>query len=114
MTIDELKELERKATPGPWETCFETEGCFAEETVMKAMSLDGADAQVIGTGWYDGYHTVLREDDGGLIAALRNLAPELLALWEASEHWLFGKDTSTGEIASAVMALRKRASGMDA
>lgn len=110
MTIDELKELDSKATPRPWKTCFESEGCFEEETVMKATSLDGADAQVIGTGWYDGHHTVLREDDAQLIALLRNLAPELLALWEAANN----DGTMRKETWDALQVLNAKAANMDA
>ena len=86
--LERLKELNEKATPGPW-LSQEHEGIDDGCRCMSCWHLDGGDV--------DSLHgnnsltrkckhcseMILNKEDADVIAATRNLLPELLALWEA-------------------------------
>jgi len=65
MTIDQLKELEAKATPGPWEH----------------RQVDGLNDIATPAGWIDDC-----SDNFALIAAMRNAMPALLEVARAAKH----------------------------
>lgn len=108
MTHADLKKLEESATPGPWKPEI------------------GQGEDDYGWGAITPYHESTEEDeddedtpaaqaamaDAKLISSLRNLAPELIALWEAvallhGEHY----DCSC-PICRALDALNKKARGL--
>ena len=70
MSLEKLKELESKATPGPWKgrelICFGIGQATGPEHELTSKMQPPYP-------WYF---------DAALIYRLRNLAPELLALWE--------------------------------
>jgi hypothetical protein len=68
--LDELERLLAKATPGPWARCHDTV-VLAEDGFTTVCGLASDD---IGTG-----------ADIAAIAALRNLAPKLIAVARAAE-----------------------------
>ena len=86
--LERLKELNEKATPGPW-LSQEHEGIDDGCRCMSCWHLDGGDV--------DSLHgnnsltrkckhcseMILNKEDADVIAATRNLLPELIALWEA-------------------------------
>ena len=86
--LERLKELNEKATPGPWESRAHEgmdEGCRC----MSCWHTDGGDIDAP-LEWESltrkcGHcsELILGSVDSELIAATRNLLPELLALWEA-------------------------------
>ena len=116
MTIDELKELEEKATPGPWKVRpnpFDNWG-----TVTCFITIKGEEWRLpvctTSIPW------MYRPEDLGknkapspidenahLISAMRNLAAELLALWQA------GKDGDIEAIVAATDALDVKANGLN-
>lgn len=63
MTLDELIELEKQATPGEWE-------CEDDPYTEGRVKGDG----------YTIFRSSVVDPDGRFIAALRNIAPDLLAL----------------------------------
>ena len=116
--LERLKELNEKATHGPW-LSQEHEGIDDGCRCMSCWHLDGGDV--------DSLHgndsltrkckhcseMILDKDDADLIAATRNLLPELLALWEAADEY-FWKDAaypgaSTQALFDALDALNARA-----
>ena len=75
MTIDELKELEAKATPGPWQAL--KTGCECDDPYCNHGNFS-----------YALKHCNIDEissNDLDFIAVIRNIAPELIALWESAE-----------------------------
>lgn len=68
--LDELEALLAKATPGPWARCHDTV-ILAEDGFTTVCGVSSDD---IGTG-----------DDISCIAALRNIAPKLIAVARASK-----------------------------
>jgi hypothetical protein len=86
MDIVELKELERKATPGPW-----------------------------GNEWYyeEGDRSPFIEAtaklDAKLLATLRNLSPELIALWEAGNRFYNAPGYGVEGLHAALIALNEKA-----
>ena len=114
--LERLKELNEKATHGPW-LSQEHEGIDDGCRCMSCWHLDGGDV--------DSLHgndsltrkckhcseMILDKDDADLIAATRNLLPELLALWEAVNEWTGSWEGSAEEEAliEAKIALNARA-----
>ena len=114
--LERLKELNEKATPGPW-LSQEHEGIDDGCRCMSCWHLDGGDV--------DSLHgndsltrkckhcseMILDKDDADLIAATRNLLPELLALWEAVNEWTGSWEGSAEEetLIEAKVALNARA-----
>ena len=114
--LERLKELNEKATPGPW-LSQEHEGIDDGCRCMSCWHLDGGDV--------DSLHgndsltrkckhcseMILDKDDADLIAATRNLLPELLALWEAVNEWTGSWEGSAEEetLIEAKIALNARA-----
>ena len=100
--LERLKELNEKATPGPWESRAHEgidEGCRC----MSCWHTDGGDI--------DSLHgnnsltrkckhcseMILNKEDADVIAATRNLLPELLALWEAVNELSITRGEFMGE-----------------
>ena len=82
MNINDLKELEQKASPGPWGYCVQCPSEDAEELEYCACgpihtAMDNAEI----CPEFD-----QAEADSKFIRAFRNLMPELLALWEAARN----------------------------
>ncbi len=82
--LDEIERLEKAATPGLWKVDYKDHGGGEEEFIVTDHKGDNSETEyidhiVIGAGWYDGPHLMCRENDGNLIAALRNAAPALIA-----------------------------------
>lgn len=67
--IEKLKQLEQAATPGPWQTRF----------LFRAMESARRDPKLLTGG--DGSRDWA---DSELMETLRNLATELIGLWEAA------------------------------
>lgn len=89
--MSDLRELEQKATPGPWEY---------DDTTDQHYDDDGT---VTPTGWFRGavgnvdvgdYNT-LSLADAALIAALRNAAPLLLDVVDAVRALVPGWETDS-------------------
>ena len=104
MTIDELKGLEAKAVPAPWtpEAWFGSEDpewvAIGPVHVCRHDDCDG-DCSEPGSELEQAAMC-----DGRLMCALRNLAPELLALWEAANN----DGTMRKETWDAVQALNAK------
>jgi hypothetical protein len=81
MTLDELIELEKRATPGPW-----SEFVYKDEHGLMATAPYHRTA-----GNKAAYEYGLA--DSHLLTILRNLAPELLALWKAANDQAYGHDS---------------------
>lgn len=76
-----LRALEAKATPGPWGAEFSsTDEMEGEEYIYSTTAAPEGTRTVVGCGWYDGPHLLLREADADVIAAARN---SLVALLDA-------------------------------
>ena len=115
--LERLKELNEKATPGPW-LSQEHEGIDDGCRCMSCWHLDGGDV--------DSLHgnesltrkckhcseMILTKEDANLIVATRNLLPELLALWEAVNEWTGSWECSAEEetLIEAKIDLNARAS----
>jgi hypothetical protein len=81
VTLDELAELERKATPGPWFGYLTTVvGAGATIQVQSGWLFQ----QKSGCVMRDGRGTM---EDAVLTCALRNLAPELIAVARAAANY---------------------------
>lgn len=76
MTLDKLDALLRVATPAPWEVLA---GVAPYPTTDRYVATHGS---VL----WDERGNLNRVDDGYAIVALRNLAPELLAVARAAEE----------------------------
>ena len=76
MDIAELKELESKATPGRWGI---TDAHPETGTAICAVNPDGKCQKCLSNFNSD--------RDAQLTSALRNLAPELIALWEVCKDF---------------------------
>jgi hypothetical protein len=74
MDIEDLKELEARATTGRWEI---TDTHPETGTAICAVTPDGKCRQCLSNFNLD--------QNAQLTIALRNLAPELIALWEADK-----------------------------
>ena len=120
--LERLKELNEKATPGPW-LSQEHEGIDDGCRCMSCWHLDGGDV--------DSLHgndpltrkckhcseMILSKEDADVIAATRNLLPELLALWEAvnkQQSAPDGRNCHSTTLCKAFDALEKKAASMDA
>lgn len=89
--LERMKELEAKATPAPWGT---------EDGVEWHLTPNGPEDRAVGIKLYNPRNPRDEDDEttigmlnhyipegqsnAKLIAALRNLAPELIAVWEAA------------------------------
>ena len=114
--LERLKELNEKATPGPWESRAHEgidEGCRC----MSCWHTDGGDIDAP-LEWESltrkcGHcsELILGSVDSELIAATRNLLPELIALWEAVNEWTGSWEGSAEEetLIEAKIALNARA-----
>jgi hypothetical protein len=104
MDIEELKELEAKATPGPWEARWNGTLGRASITAGKPISLQ---AEVHRCGYGN------QPPEAELIVILRNLAPELMALWEAVNQQQAARAGRSchSVIRRAIDALNKKARG---
>lgn len=109
MTPADLRALIEAATPGPWEANILSDANF----IPRAEPSDATEFFAVGPRIRDGQTTIRVRDRSGLqqastdavlIAALRNLGPELLALWEQCQF--FGLDIP------ALRALNAKAEGM--
>ena len=100
MNIDALKKLERQATPAPWK---ET----GNGSMIEAPGEPYPVAKVYGYGRFNRKHSKV-EADGRMIAAFRNLAPELIALWEAANN----DGTMRKETWDALQALNTKSAAM--
>lgn len=96
--IERLKTLERTARPGPWRVC-RSSSCDRSET----HGIDDARGGLI----IPTLNVPRVEFD--LIVAMRNLAPELLALWEALYNDAYGFGNAGSEIDDAFDALNDKA-----
>lgn len=77
--IDRLRALDKDAIPGPWRAlCSETGS--ANGYIMDLVDPDNGIVAELGS-----------MPDMRLAATLRNLAPELLALWEACERRMYAE-----------------------
>ncbi len=100
MTIDELKRLEKAATPAPWDAFVmavpEDQATqprtFAAAYVEDCIAVGGADFHIVGATLHDGRADVCHPGNGpkspanaALIAAARNALPALLAVAEAAK-----------------------------
>ena len=114
--LERLKELNEKATPGPW-LSQEHEGIDDGCRCMSCWHLDGGDVDSL-----HGNNTltrkckhcsemILNKEDADVIAATRNLLPELIALWEAVNEWTGSWEGSAEEetLIEAKIALNARA-----
>jgi len=88
MNIDKLKELEAKATRGPWQV-------MPPENDKPYLRIRGTRLGYrykitnVHDVIYEGVHERERqetESNADLLATLRNLAPHLIALWEAAKQ----------------------------
>ena len=114
--LERLKELNEKATPVPW-LSQEHEGIDDVCRCMSCWHLDGGDVDSLNGN--DSLtrkckhcsEMILDKDDADLIAATRNLLPELLALWEAVNEWTGSWEGSAEEetLIEAKIALNARA-----
>jgi hypothetical protein len=77
MTIDELKALERKATPGPWDN---PEWDAVERFYDVCAGIGSEQHQVFVT---QDICSKNAGENARFIVSIRNLVPEFLALWEA-------------------------------
>ena len=87
MDLNDLKALEVAATPAPWkpkdlQAGSNEDGDWAACGPFHALSEQGTDDEDKATSICEDKATA----DARLLRALRNLAPELLALWEAAEN----------------------------
>lgn len=72
--LERLKELEAKATPGPWQAV--------------GNGVHAKDRAIAGEGFLFDHEGVLCDDDDArLIAEMRNALPKLLALAEAAKKF---------------------------
>jgi len=81
-----MKLLEAAASPAPWRpnTIHETEGEGAWGCGPLCEPVSDEDLERVDSGdWDQDAQEELAEQDADLIATLRNLAPELIGLWEA-------------------------------
>ena len=114
--LERLKELNEKATPGPW-LSQEHEGIDDGCRCMSCWHLDGGDVDSL-----NGNNSltrkckhcsemILNKEDADVIAATRNLLPELIALWEAVNEWTGSWEGSAEEetLIEAKIALNARA-----
>lgn len=76
MTVDELKQICKTASPAPW-TSQPTEDDYA--------IVDAHGTLIVGAGWVDGPRLILREKDEHLILTTRNELPKLLERLENLE-----------------------------
>lgn len=86
VNLETLKKLEAAASPAPWKPnpIHETEGDGAWGAGPLVEPTAEEDLEIMECGdWCQDDQERLAGDDAELIAALRNLAPEFLALWEA-------------------------------
>ena len=94
-TLDKLRELHEKATPGPWQTDLcngEVRGEFLEnESIYPLIP-----------------HS---EEDCELIVAMRNALPQLLTVVEAARGTLGSQDTDQTELRDALAALEEGEKG---
>lgn len=91
-TLDELRALERAATPGPWkaETWYgEVDGEFAAVGPHHQPQPVGEDGDYEDDG-PTGTVAMRAEADAALIAAARNALPHLLAIAEAAQTYRYG------------------------
>ena len=100
MDIEGLKELEAKATPGPWKNRELI--CYREGQATSPPYELTSDMQ----------RPYPWDHDGRLIAALRALAPELIALWEAAEE-LTAPEDYCDDVRSAVRDLNEKIRSME-
>jgi hypothetical protein len=97
--IEKLRFLDRGAQKGPWAAFSTTKTRCAFGTNHGSMSFFYM--TLPGEVWSE-----IDTNNVYLIKHLRNLAPELLALWEACNTWVDGPDAMTPEgIKSADKAL---------
>ena len=114
--LERLKELNEKATHGPW-LSQEHEGIDDGCRCMSCWHLDGGDVDSL-----NGNNSltrkckhcsemILNKEDADVIAATRNLLPELIALWEAVNEWTGSWEGSAEEetLIEAKIALNARA-----
>ena len=92
MNLDELKELERNATPAPWNPTISSDAKWNPRAELD----DTLFFWPVCVMHEDKAHTIKYEDrigfkrawvDAEFIAALRNAAPELIALAEKADHY---------------------------
>lgn len=100
MTIDQLKELEARATKGPWYTVEAPwrpqdigtwiiaghEDPHAGRPVVDSIAIDEWPAE------QDGPDYSQSDRDMGFISALRNAAPHLIAVCEAAKAYIAAED----------------------
>ncbi len=84
-TIEKLKVLEAAADPAPW-----------HDDIYGLVAADGKDAI-----YYEG----VSPENLTLVEVLRNLAPELIALWEAANILNGDCATFTGDTPRVLVAL---------
>lgn len=77
MNLRDLKAIEASSSPAPWSYFYKSK--YDEWHVGAAQAVGGMKIAL----FQDGCPTECAESDTALIATLRNLAPDLLALWEA-------------------------------
>lgn len=76
---DEWQRLSDAATAGPWGAEFKTtDEMEGEEYIYSTTAAPENTRTVVGCGWYDGPHLLLRENDADFIAAAREAIPVLL------------------------------------
>jgi hypothetical protein len=95
-TLDRLKELEAKATPGPWKSgSYDGRGVIhGPSTEHPVCPISDVDFEVIGDdeelGEYGYIHDVRppfrKRVDSELCAEMRNALPKLLAVFEAGNE----------------------------
>lgn len=101
MKLDDVEKLLESATPGPWRECIVS--WMPGEFVVDADGLPIAACSV------DGVFTGSREsEDRALIVALRNLAPELLAVARVACEHISEPDEWWDKLNSATDALERK------
>ena len=92
--LDTLRALEQAATPGPWDYSPLSHTLYCGFTVRFGEGLPKQ-------------HRHSCDPTGELVSALRNLAPELLALWEAGNRFRACGLPNTSGLVHALDALAK-------
>jgi hypothetical protein len=67
--LESLIAKAKAATPGRWRVDYTEYPDFGEESYIKSDALPADDNTVIGTGYHDGLHLLLRENDAEFIAS---------------------------------------------
>ncbi|BDU76243.1 hypothetical protein [Mesoterricola sediminis] len=96
--IEKLKALEANARPGPWHP---SKSPYTESTSWLVYRPDPAGGTTA--------HT--RKADADLTAALRNLAPEILAVLEVGSLWNHSRATGN-ELVRAIDAFEAKAAAL--